>query len=664
MPGQPSPSSALGAAGAPPHQSDQKSAHAAAGAQRASSPTRRPNITGHKADDHKFTKDEVDYWRGNPKTKMVRWYGTQTLFQSASDVILTSLLGARVDGRLHQTHLGPAGPVASPAKAYFDYGGKPEPFWFDYVADTGEGWNPTYAIAVGVSHSFHGDTGEVELLDSGEVERLERGPGEGKKILRAGALLVMGGDEIYPSASHTEYERKLLRPYIAAATEERVPEAGASRDVFAIPGNHDWYDGLVAFCGVFLQERRFGRWETRQHRSYFALRLPRDWWLIAVDIPPDRPIDEPQKAWLKQLAIEITEASDGRTPNIILCLADPVWRAHPDVRRTTQHNLLYVENTLLASHKAHIRMRISGDYHHYERHLSKEPERIHNIICGGGGAFLHPTHGIPKDCTLGVEKLQRTLAFPSSARSCWLSLRLLLVLPVLWNNLMLFLVMGGLYGAMAFTYVDGGWSMYILWALIATAGFWVLVSADPTPRRWRVWGRLFLLATPNLLAAFLLARLALAWFVGQSFMVTECVPDYSVKYSFWDLLRWPGQVACMRFWAQLAYAGLVGLAGIFASALFTSIYMYISLLSGVHWNEAFSLLQREGYKSFLRMKITTKGMTVYVLGLRHVPRRWRFREGKGRLFDPVDADDLKFEVVEKFELGATAAPAREGAGSA
>lgn len=79
---------------------------------------RLPQIVLGKPDDEKFSLDEVDYWRRNPRARMVRWYGLQVLRHSLSDVIPTSLLGARVDGRLQQAHLGPVGETED--RAYFD----------------------------------------------------------------------------------------------------------------------------------------------------------------------------------------------------------------------------------------------------------------------------------------------------------------------------------------------------------------------------------------------------------------------------------------------------------------------------------------------------------------------------------------------------------------
>ena len=47
------------------------------------------------------------------------------------------------------------------------------------------------------------------------------------------------------------YSRRLITPYETAYGGTRVEE---SPHVFAIPGNHDWYDGLTAFARLFCSE--------------------------------------------------------------------------------------------------------------------------------------------------------------------------------------------------------------------------------------------------------------------------------------------------------------------------------------------------------------------------------------------------------------------------
>src|SRR5207244_3464111 len=92
----------------------------------------------------------------------------------------------------------------------------------------------------------------------------------GNDELPRGKLLVMGGDEVYPTASASDYAKRTSTPYWAAFPKLRPGEKHPL--LYAIPGNHDWYDGLTAFLAFFCRIDRpvhFGGYETRQRRSYF-----------------------------------------------------------------------------------------------------------------------------------------------------------------------------------------------------------------------------------------------------------------------------------------------------------------------------------------------------------------------------------------------------------
>ena len=53
---------------------------------------------------------------------------------------------------------------------------------------------------------------------------------------------------------------------------------------FAIPGNHDWIDGLETFQRHIQHRGWLGGWLLPQEASYFALKLPQGWWLFGLDL--------------------------------------------------------------------------------------------------------------------------------------------------------------------------------------------------------------------------------------------------------------------------------------------------------------------------------------------------------------------------------------------
>ena len=167
--------------------------------------------------------------------------------------------------------------------------------------------------------------------------------------------------------------------------------AGPTIPMFLIPGNHDWYDGLVAFLAIFCREKTtyIGRWVTRQRRSYFALKLAPDWWLWAIDIQLAEDMDQPQADYF--VAIAVSEAMPANS-KIILCSAEPGWyKAEEQAAsfRSLGYAAWIAEN---AKKNFRIVAGLSGDTHHYARYVSNFGTQF--ITSGGGGAFLHGTQDL------------------------------------------------------------------------------------------------------------------------------------------------------------------------------------------------------------------------------------------------------------------------------
>ncbi len=210
------------------------------------------------------------------------------------------------------------------------------------------------------------------------------------------------------------YWTRLVEPYAAALPKADVTEAP---HLFAIPGNHDWYDGLMSFMRLFGQKRTLGAWKTFQSRSYFALKLPHGFWLLGVDIQLESDIDQPQIEYFCKLATHHMRDGD----RVILCTAEPDWVKGAIYNPELQSNLAFFEKQLAdARPGVEIVARIAGDLHHYRRHESTDGRQ--NVIAGGGGAFLHPTHGEPVTVVrsgAGTDQRPYTLraSFPSESES-------------------------------------------------------------------------------------------------------------------------------------------------------------------------------------------------------------------------------------------------------
>lgn len=265
--------------------------------------------------------------------------------------------------------------------------------WIDFIADLGDGFDATYTMAWALA--------QPEL----QVQAAQ--PGQPPVRLPKSQLLVMGGDEVYPAASERAYEDRLVRPYRAAS----LP--GPAAALLALPGNHDWYDGLTAFERIFCQQAKIGGWQTLQSRGYFAARLTnleantvqKTWWLVALDSELGSYIDRPQLQYFEAEVTRHLKPGDA----IILCASSPTWEATgtlPDGDPNANNALRYFENHYLLQCTdpatgestptgAQIRVRLSGDKHHYARYAQlheqagpEDPRREQLLTCGLGGAFL------------------------------------------------------------------------------------------------------------------------------------------------------------------------------------------------------------------------------------------------------------------------------------
>jgi hypothetical protein len=167
---------------------------------------------------------------------MVRWYDPLQLLHTARQVFISTLFTEFSDQRLIQAI--PSGKADSYGYSIDDTKQPHDEVWFDYVADTGDGWNSTYAVAYWLSQP----TLSVRYTGNSESQNIQR---ETKR----GEFLILGGDEVYPTASPSNYKQRLILPYQTALPPT---DDGPTPTIVSLPGNHDWYDNLASFTNLFL----------------------------------------------------------------------------------------------------------------------------------------------------------------------------------------------------------------------------------------------------------------------------------------------------------------------------------------------------------------------------------------------------------------------------
>jgi hypothetical protein len=318
---------------------------------------------------------------------MVHWYGPGALTKTGLLTVISGLFGQYADQRVLQAALDSRDPMTLVDRYDYSRGvakltiEENEPLWVDYVADLGDGFDSTYAMAMLLA----ADRLEVEGVDGS---------------LPAGRLLIIGGDAVYPYASEKEYLRRFIQPYDLTVFHRPATEKEATpRRLFMLPGNHDWYDGLAAFDRLFCQRRDgisdgplIGPYRCRQHRSYWAIKLPHDWWIWGIDTQLSSSVDVGQIAYFHCIAQSMMASPN--QAKVVLCIAEPAWHYGAQVGTSEAYspNLLRILNLAIDTGK--VCAVIAGDWHHYTRYFGLG-HRLNLITAGGGGAYLSPTHQLP-----------------------------------------------------------------------------------------------------------------------------------------------------------------------------------------------------------------------------------------------------------------------------
>jgi hypothetical protein len=251
-----------------------------------------------------------------------------------------------------------------------------------------------------------GDTGEGDASQWAVVPVLER-------LAADHEFLFIASDVIYPAGGALEYAEKFFLPY-----------AEFPRRIFAIPGNHDWYDALTGYmanlCDHLEVPDGVGRGpKSRLRRALWrrpprataaqvaaiphraarrALGAPQPGPYFAVDTGPlllvgidtgitNRVMDARQGAWLRRVSAASPKPK-------ILITGSPLivnGKHHPgpiegggtvdEIVRRAEHNYIAT---------------IGGDIHNYQRYPLRlaDGRVIQYVVSGGGGAFMHATHTI------------------------------------------------------------------------------------------------------------------------------------------------------------------------------------------------------------------------------------------------------------------------------
>jgi len=526
--------------------------------------------------------------------------------------------------------------------------------WIDFVADVGDSWEATHAVATLMARD--------ELKVHGRDTPLPHAD-----------LVVIGGDLIYPTPTRDGYRRRTREPFGSAFPQ---PDGPRRRHLVAIPGNHDWYDGLNSFVREFCQGGWLGGWELLQSRSYFAIKiLEGGWWVWGIDIALDTRIDPAQQDYF----LDILMNRSGYPPfnpgdRVILCTAKPSW-LHSRYSDDAYQNLEFLVREFIGQHGGVVAMMLSGDLHHYSRYSSDQGHQF--ITSGSGGAYLMGTHHLPlqvqpfkeprkpapeeedadphaaQNAYLHSAFVRSDFTYPSQEDSRRLALGALRLafrranIPfcvtvgviALWMTRMIDRVAPTLldqpYGARAAVRLHFDFLALLSILVILGGCGWFAAACNKKASAWRTWTWGVMHGAAQLA---LIGMLAFLLMPNPLHLLGAAGPPYLDLGSVFE----PVTKALTLLGDSTVFVLIAG----WISATLVGVYLTVSdRVLRWHHNEAFAVQSIPDYRSFLRIHVSGDGRRarIYPIGLRHVPRGWRSRADRrpsDPQYEPTDAELL------------------------
>jgi uncharacterized membrane protein HdeD (DUF308 family) len=321
------------------------------------------------------------------------WYFNSENWASA---VYQEITKGRVDTwRKHMADDAEAAAIAAgvPADKVFAIEAKDvndaEDFSFLVIGDTGEG-DPSQAVL------------RDQLINAGNRPEVK--------------FLVLSSDVIYPDGKMKDYERNFYLPF-----------KGFAKPIYAIPGNHDWFDANEGFNANFLDPdsaklalrarlaedvgtdlisadwkfddiiaeakrlREYYRVDNGHQRAPFFEMHTNGFSLIAADTGILRRFDEKQKAWFEAAL----QRAGGNFKMVVL--GHPFYvSGRPTFEGDAEFQSIY--DTM---RRYGVQVAMAGDTHDFEfyrRRYGDRQEMLH-FVNGGGGAYLSigTAVGFPKD---------------------------------------------------------------------------------------------------------------------------------------------------------------------------------------------------------------------------------------------------------------------------
>ncbi len=301
---------------------------------------------------------------------------------------------------------------------YFDTENWASGIWDKWAASRADVWRMAMIRSSGEDLNSNGFALHPKGVASGEdfsfVVIGDPGEGDASQLILKDQLLevsnqpdvkfvLISSDVVYPTGALRDYEKKFWMPF-----------KGVKKPVYAIPGNHDWYDALDGFVATFFDPETArqamraraaadlkltssteaaidetiaitDRWRQEyevptgfQKAPFFQVSTD-DFVLITLETGVERQIDSLQHRWL----VNVLEKSKNKFVMVLL--------GHPFYAIGEYQGKLNPKfEALHAVLKSYgVPLVMAGDTHDLEYYLERYGDaRTHHFVNGGGGAYL------------------------------------------------------------------------------------------------------------------------------------------------------------------------------------------------------------------------------------------------------------------------------------
>jgi hypothetical protein len=277
----------------------------------------------------------------------------------------------------------------------------------------------------------------------------------------------------------------------------------------------------------------------------------------------------------------------------------------------------YFVRRVIAPTGADVRVMLAGDWHHYARYTGIDADSHRELItCGGGGAYLYPTHRlpdeiqVPPDASLMLNasparKYQLASEYPTKAKSRAYAAGVFGRLP--WRNPGFVTAIGFLHMLLMGAMVNAAEQLSAPIQRLVTIPLLLMVGI--------VIGSTLMFAMPATGGRRGVRHRFLGFAHGLAHVGLGAAGTWAwLQLPVFDL-PWPVPILI----AIVLYLPAVG----YLASLLVSSYLLVASGFNVNVNELFAAQGIIDSKSFLRMHIGRDGtLTIYPFAVDQVGRRW------------------------------------------